>query len=499
MINFTYEDQGESSFLVYEKKEDDIIDTMTLGMVSNNKIRGILPFLYAQVDGSVYMKYNISGKVSLEEFFSGTINRKKFLNILNSIADVVIRAEEYMLETSSFVLSSSYIFVEPKNEQAEFIVLPIEREEVLLEELLRQIILDTRFDQSENCSYIAALISYFNSQHGFNVNEFKKLIQKLQEENVPEQYQNVMPQKNRNTAAISLEKKTIIQQGVAAWQEVTPPQEGRGQNTYPTQQKQPLNAPTKTPGQEKNCLGMEGIEKKEDTSADKPKEKRKGLFGKKEKTPPKEKTAKEKKGLFGRKSDKKPKESRMDQRLGNMAIPGVGSGNVAQNKGTGASENKDNRGVQEHTIPVQQVDIKQYQIPYQEFGATVDLKTYADNNDDTTLLSQVKTASQMRPRLYRLNTGEVYPVTKEISKIGRNREEVDIHIAGNGAVGKIHAVLYVQNGMIYLEDQKSKNGTFIDGIKQEAGEMSTPLGHGSRIRLADEEFEFRLYEQEGQG
>ena len=39
-MNFTIENQGSSNILVYELLEDEQLDTMSLGMLSNNSIPG---------------------------------------------------------------------------------------------------------------------------------------------------------------------------------------------------------------------------------------------------------------------------------------------------------------------------------------------------------------------------------------------------------------------------------------------------------------------------
>ncbi len=41
MYDFTFENKGANSYLVYKFKPDDRIDTMTLGMITNNKIQHI--------------------------------------------------------------------------------------------------------------------------------------------------------------------------------------------------------------------------------------------------------------------------------------------------------------------------------------------------------------------------------------------------------------------------------------------------------------------------
>ena len=63
-MQFTLETQGTSSFLTYCMKEDDVVDSMSMGMISNNHIEGIIPFHYLQMDTSRYLKYNISSKLS---------------------------------------------------------------------------------------------------------------------------------------------------------------------------------------------------------------------------------------------------------------------------------------------------------------------------------------------------------------------------------------------------------------------------------------------------
>lgn len=502
MNNFTYEEQNENKYLVYEKKADDVIDTMALGMISNNKIKGIVPFTYTQIDGSLYMEYNISGLISFQESFGGVVNRKKLLDILYSLADVFIRAEEYMLESSSFVLDVSYIYVEPKTKQVELIVLPVEREEIALASFLRQLIFSSQYDQNENGNYIAALISFFNSNQAFSISEFKSLIQRLQEESDVLQPQRNMKQATKETKrGITLQKNSTDQQNLAQWKDTYTTSQQASQGLQPLQQTGNSQIQHSMGGRQLQNTEQSSFQQVqqgngtgEELPEEKPKEKKKGLFGKKEKKPKQEKPQKEKKGLFGRKSEKKKKESGKDSRLENLAIPGMDQGS-----GDTGGGNQNNSGQQdgyvrkEHMIPEQQVYMKQYQVQQQEFGATVDLQTYM-SSDDTTVLEQNQNMQQLRPNLYRIKTGEIYWITKAVTRIGRNQQTVDICIVGNSAIGREHALIYMQDGRITLEDHQSKNGTFVDGVRVQAGGIPVPLNHGTRICLGDEEFEFRMYE-----
>ena len=49
-MNFTYENQGTNTYLVYQIAGSDKIDTMSLGMITNNKIAGIVPTVFTQLD-----------------------------------------------------------------------------------------------------------------------------------------------------------------------------------------------------------------------------------------------------------------------------------------------------------------------------------------------------------------------------------------------------------------------------------------------------------------
>ena len=112
MSGFTFENQGASTYLVYGIDGDANLDTLSLGMITNNKISGILPVVFTQMDDNKYFKYNISSKISVKQFFNGAVNKKRLLGVLSSIAGGILAAEEYMIETSSLVFDLEYIFAD---------------------------------------------------------------------------------------------------------------------------------------------------------------------------------------------------------------------------------------------------------------------------------------------------------------------------------------------------------------------------------------------------
>lgn len=77
MYNFTYENQGNSSYLVYTLAEEEMTDSMSLGMITNNKIPGLASAMFMQMNSVRYMKYNISSKIPVSRFFFGPGQQKK--------------------------------------------------------------------------------------------------------------------------------------------------------------------------------------------------------------------------------------------------------------------------------------------------------------------------------------------------------------------------------------------------------------------------------------
>lgn len=73
-MDFSYENQGANTYLVYEIKEGDSIDTLSLGMLTNNSIPGLTRALFTQMDEKRYIKYNVSSKVSMQQFFGGVVS-----------------------------------------------------------------------------------------------------------------------------------------------------------------------------------------------------------------------------------------------------------------------------------------------------------------------------------------------------------------------------------------------------------------------------------------
>lgn len=184
-MNFTYENQGATTYLVYGLEESEQIDTASLGMLTNNKVPGIAPVLFTQIDMARYIKYNVSAKVSLRQFFTGIVNRRRLIGVFSGIVDAVIYAEDYMLDAEAIVLDPDFIFVDVSTcEPALIYMMTGSRmhSDFSNGAFFKEIMFTTQFDQRENCEYVARIMNFLNGAASFRLQGFKELLDSIKDE-----------------------------------------------------------------------------------------------------------------------------------------------------------------------------------------------------------------------------------------------------------------------------------------------------------------------------
>ncbi|MBR4733745.1 MAG: FHA domain-containing protein [Lachnospiraceae bacterium] len=110
---------------------------------------------------------------------------------------------------------------------------------------------------------------------------------------------------------------------------------------------------------------------------------------------------------------------------------------------------------------------------------------------ETTVLDMTPPAKIDKPYLLRIKNGEKIYVDKSIFRIGKEKSNVDYFIGDNPAISRNHASIICRAGVYYITDLNSTNHTFVNGEKL-AGNVETKLDQGAKIRLANEEYEFKL-------
>ena len=95
------------------------------------------------------------------------------------------------------------------------------------------------------------------------------------------------------------------------------------------------------------------------------------------------------------------------------------------------------------------------------------------------------------PYFLRVKTGERISLDKAEFKIGHKARLVDYAITDNSAISRVHCDITKRNGVCFISDNKSTNGTFVNGEELKAGEEKF-LTNNAIVILGDEELVYHI-------
>ncbi len=510
-MRFTYENQGADTYLRCDLTELEI-DAMSLGMITNNRIRGLAPSSFLQIDGKKYIKYMVSSKIPLTQLLSGSLNRKRLIRIFAGIAETLTLAEEYMLDIGSILLDGDYIFVDAADYGTEMICVPAVPEEGGNEKAVaffKGIMFSTRFDASEDCGYVAEIINFLNHSGTFSLPQFEELLKRLEKQpslsekkavsesvpasgeekalersvpgapsgggKEPESGKKEFPVNVWESGRLSMPEKPEMTTGSPAM-EGQSPQAGEKEISlfYLLQHYNKENAEAYKARKEAKRQKREAS-LGEISQGEMPQGKKAGEKGSKEKRPKKEKEGK-----------KEAKENKVTFAVpGQQRIPSVQS-SVSSGAGQGLALSG---GGLIATDPVSSP--KQDPPADGGFGET-EYFTQEMEDGGTVLMEGDGEARRMKPYLIRLRNNERIPLDKAVFCIGRSRELADYTIPDNRFVGHSHCRILSKDGEFYVVDNNSKNHTYINGNMIQSN-LEVKLSHGAIVSAANEEFEFKLF------
>lgn len=513
-MSFSFENQGTHTYLVYTAAEDDVIDSMSLGMLTNNKIHGLAHTLFTQMDAKKYIKYDVSAKISVKQFFTGQVNKKRLIGVFNGIVDAMLSAEDYMIDVNSILLDLDYIFADVSTCETVLVCLPVVSDDLSNRDLgsfFKNIMFTTQFDQTENCDHVAKIINYLNSSPVFSLVDFKKLLENIGGSAAPVRVQQPVAQKPQQFQP-------------PAQQPVQPPAQ------------QPVQSPVQQHVQQKPVV-LQPVQQKpvDQPFVNQPKYQTPPV----QKQPAQQGTPEKKISMFGLlmhyskenavlyKQQKAAKKSGQTQstvgpvaqpkkrpaQATAFAIPGqstpVNMGFAIPGQPAPVQQAPAQRPVQQpvqQKTPVQQPVQQntparqplsrpvyaQPQMPqgqYMNFGETTVLS--GGSIGETTVLGATP-VTQVKPHLIRAKNNEKIDLNKPVFRIGKEKSYVDYFIGDNSAISRSHANIISRDGEYFVVDTNSTNHTYVNGQMIQSN-VETKIAHGAKIKLANEDFEFRLY------
>lgn len=554
-MSFTYENQGNNTYLVYKIGASDNVDTMSLGMITNNKIDGIVPTLFTQSDTDRFIKYNISAKVSAKEFLSGVVNKKRLLGVFISVLKAIKSTEEYMIDARSLLIDLEHIYVDVSKCDAMLVCLPLVRqnESVNIPMFFKQIMFSTQFDQNENCDYVAQIINYLNSTPVFSVEAFEKLLMDIDAENlniaaskavvgqqkpVQPQSQSLSQQPKPMQPAMNQLKNPQVQTNMPSQGKMQSQRETQSANNVVQPNQVNFAVPNMNP-QNQNRINnnVQMGTNISGTYVETASEKQMSMFGLLTHY------SKENKQIYERQKAQRKAQKEAEKNGAAMAgqnvkasnasfaIPGqppqqrpqsaqaqpqrqFAQPNQAVQMNAGASRVQQTQSQpMPQAQPMQQAQQPQpMQNQNTNTGMTgnpsvppqiLENMTKAGNFGETTVLgvgseageTTVLGASQaqiIKPYLLRIKNNERIELNKPVFRIGKERSYVDYFVSDNTAVSRSHANIINKENEFYIVDTNSTNHTYVNGSMIQSN-VETKIEHGTKIRLANEDFEFFMY------
>lgn len=551
MNEFYFENQGNNTYLIYPVESEKQLDTLTIGMLTNNSIANFAPVIYTQQNEQIIMKYNVTAKVSVQQLLTGTVEKKHVLGIISGILAAINDAEEYMLDINSLLFDFDKIFVDVSSGNVAMICIPLigtNGQAPDFRNYFKELLFSARLNPNENNDYFVAIINYLNGGGMFSLEGFRGLLEQMtsstnasakadsvaqhtvQAENENSMSDTAVLQQSGNTQSYVPQTTVAEQPMTTSGQSVIAPNQGSVVSPYsePKGAMPQMEVPTGMSGdmpekdeKEISWLYLMQHYNKENAALYKEqKEKKKQEEKDKKEKEKQEKKDKKDKGKKGKDKDKKSETSVSQQSFTfavpgekpAMPVPGAPTSSPAQAV-QGPAMAVPSAGVMPQALVTPQSGVPMtnqtsvnvapvsgmyaqsvpsgFTLGKANFGETTVLS--GGGMGETTLLSAMDMPGEAKsvPYLVRTKNHEKILLNKPIFRIGKEKSYVDYFIADNTAISRSHVNIIVQGEACFIVDTNSTNHTYVNGQMIQSNQ-EIPLADGASVRLANEEFEFHL-------
>lgn len=469
-FNFIRKNIGETTCLILNLDDDLVIDSFAIHMMAHNHIVNIVPVQIIQMDEKKYAQFDITGLTRLSDRVATVRPKKEVLSIFNSILNAFEEADVYMLDTERLFLQWEYIYLD-KQGNCMLLYLPFAYDAGGDRiDFLREVVSRIKPDYQGKDPYLYDILNAFGRGAVQKLSDFRELIKKSANSS-SDNHRKDREKENSEKQSIALQQTD----GKEVGQKVQPKVQEDGQrgafNVAEHKPDKKIAVSSKIPVL--NIPGREPESKMAVPEQERKKKEQKNQRMKKNKTERKE----EKRGLF-----KKSGES--------LKIPGIIS---KQKPDKILVPDKGNDILNPSSEILQPVDDHVdagLQEMYEGYDATVFMQKpleMEEDNKGTVLIQESDYSGRVQARLVQIQSGFTYWIRDDRMMIGSG-STADIHI-DNQAISRSHAIIMRMEGQYYLEDNHSKNGSFVDGRRLQPSRKEA-VYDGMVLKFANEEFVF---------
>lgn len=176
----SYQNDALHSYMVFKLKQGDKLIDYQIKMLKENPAQSFLPMHKNQFDNEVFIYYDITSKITMEQFFSRRkLNRHEFLTIIKSFIKTLQTGKRYLLQGGAYILDIRYLYINPSSLDIFVAYMPCETSSDVSEELrsflIDLIVYKVAFLHPEEGSFVYRLLSLLKDE-AFSLEQLDRLV-----------------------------------------------------------------------------------------------------------------------------------------------------------------------------------------------------------------------------------------------------------------------------------------------------------------------------------
>ena len=475
---------GEAYTCKYLLDAADVVDTkVDMGM--SGRFPQIIPYTLEEKEGQRTFVYQIGERMQMTEFLKKEINKKQMLTLLYNVLSALETFGMNMISLSYVAKDIQYIFVKPETLEVSFIVAAVDKEITDLNEVrdfVKAIICDATYFEMDRDNYVARLISFTNRRGTFSISDMKKYVDNLLlDMGIHIEEEKKQEVKENKTAADKVSRVGVMQNQAKMSQPVSPMSNGQPMPGRPM----PMPNGQPMPGRPMPMPNGQPM-------PNRPMPMQMGPDGKPVVPMPN-----------GQPMPNRP----MPMQMGpdGKPVAPMPNGQPMPNRpmpmqmgpdGKPVASMPNGQPMPNRPMPMQMgPDGKPIVPPVSPMNGAAPMPEKKPEAAPVPPMPEQKTDAPKPqapvPYLLRTATNEKIYINKPEFAIGRSATKADYTVTDNSDVSRIHCIIERKNGVSYIKDNQSTNGTYVNG-KNIAGQENVFLTNNAKVSLGDEEFVYHI-------
>lgn len=150
--------------------------------ISSGMFDGFLPVSIKQKRKEIRIECVVNGLLTLNQYFDGMVSKKAFLDFVYQLVLIIKNCEKNMISANNLDLQKDRVFIDPITKSVKCIYWPIVNNQHSNPPhiFLKQLPYDISFNPHEENTYLEQYSSFFDGYNPFSINNFERLLLKLQ-------------------------------------------------------------------------------------------------------------------------------------------------------------------------------------------------------------------------------------------------------------------------------------------------------------------------------